>query len=156
MASAREGMVTTHIDARPQEVWTLLANLERMGEWSPECYRVTWLDGAASPAQSGARFKGQNRWGPVRWAMTCEVKTAKEGRELSWTTVQRGKDVVTWRYELVADGEGTVVKESFRVHWLPPMARVFEDVLMVNRDRNRERAMQVTLGRIKAAVEKTV
>jgi hypothetical protein len=64
--------------------------------------------------------------------------------------------VVTWRYELVADGEGTVVKESFRVHWLPPMARVFEDVLMVNRDRNRERAMQVTLGRIKAAVEKTV
>jgi hypothetical protein len=83
------------------------------------------------------------------------VKTAVEDRELSWTAVQRGKDLVTWRYELVPDDGSTIVKESFLVHWLPPMARVFEDVLMVNRDRDRELAMQITLERIKAAVEAT-
>lgn len=155
MVSARSGTVTTRIKASADEVWALLSHLERMGEWSPECYRVTWLDGATSPAQPGARFKGHNRWGPVRWSMTCEVKTAEDGREISWSTVQGGKELVTWRYELVPDGEDTVVKESFEVHWLPPMARVFEDVLMVNRDRGREQAMQMTLERIRAAVEAT-
>jgi carbon monoxide dehydrogenase subunit G len=32
MASARQGQVRTHIDAPPETVWPLLANLERMGE----------------------------------------------------------------------------------------------------------------------------
>lgn len=153
MASARQGQVTTRVGAPAEEVWALIANLERMGEWSPECYRVNWLDGASSPAKPGARFKGHNRWGPVRWSMVCEVKSAEPGREISWATVQRGRELVSWRYQLVPDGESTVVTESFEVHWLPPMARAFEDVLMVNRDRDREQAMRVTLERIKAAVE---
>ncbi len=153
MVSARHGTVTKRIRASADEIWVLLAHLERMGEWSPECYRVTWIDGATSPAKPGARFKGRNRWGPVRWSMTCEVKSAEPGREICWTTIQRGRDLVSWRYELVPDGDETIVTESFEVHWLPPMARVFEDVLMVNRDRDRAQAMQVTLERIKAAVE---
>ena len=153
MVSARQGTVTKRIRASAEEIWLLLANLERMGEWSPECYRVTWLDGATSPAKPGARFKGWNRWGPVRWSMTCEMQSAEPGREICWTTIQRGQELVRWRYEFAADGDETVVTETFEVHWLPPMARVFEDVLMVNRDRDRERAMQVTLERIKATVE---
>ena len=153
MVSARQGEVSTHVDAPPEEVWSLVADLERMGEWSPECYRVAWLDGAGPPARPGARFKGHNRWGPVRWSMTCEVKTADPGREVSWSTVQRGRDVVRWTYRFEPDGPGTTVTESFNVVWLPPMARFFEDVLMVNRDRQREAAMRSTLERIKAAAE---
>lgn len=153
MASARQGRVTMRIMAPAERIWALIANLDRMGEWSPECYRVTWLDGATSPAKPGARFKGRNRWGPVRWSMICQVKSAEEGREISWATIQRGRELVSWRYELVPDGEGTIVTESFEVHWLPPMARAFEDVVMVNRDSDREQAMHVTLERIKAAAE---
>lgn len=156
MASARAGRVAMRIGAPAQVIWDLIANLERMGEWSPECYRVAWLGGATSPAKPGARFKGRNRWGPVRWSMTCEVKTAEPGRELSWATIQRGKDMVSWKYELVPEGADTLVTESFEVHWLSPMARAFEDVLMVNRDRDRERGMNVTLERIRAAVESAV
>jgi len=85
--------------------------------------------------------------------MTCEVKTAEPGREISWATVQRGKELVHWRYEFEADADGTNVTESFEVLWLPPLARMFEDILMVHRDRDRERAMLDTLERIKAAVE---
>jgi uncharacterized protein YndB with AHSA1/START domain len=40
MTSARQGQVRAHIDAPPEAVWALLADLERMGQWSPECYRV--------------------------------------------------------------------------------------------------------------------
>lgn len=153
MASARQGQVEIHTDASPQDVWSLVANLDRMGEWSPECYRVIWLDGAKAPAQVGARFKGKNRWGPVRWSMTCEVKTADPGREISWSTVKGGRDVVSWRYRFEAEGTGTRIVESFEVHSLPLSARLFEDVLMVNRDVRREAAMRATLERIKAATE---
>jgi uncharacterized protein YndB with AHSA1/START domain len=153
MASARQGVVHTHIDAPPEKVWSLVASLERMGEWSPECYRVTWLDGATSPAKPGTHFKGRNKWGPVSWAMACEVKTAQPGREISWSTVQHGRDLVTWKYNFEPEGSGTNVTESFEVHWLPPLARFFEDLLMVNRDRSREDAMRATLERIKGVAE---
>jgi uncharacterized protein YndB with AHSA1/START domain len=153
MPSARDGEVRAHIDAPPEKVWSLVASLERMGEWSPECYRVTWLYGATSPAKPGTHFKGRNKWGPVRWTLACEVKTAEPCREISWSTVQRGREFVTWRYQFEPDGSGTNVTESFQVHWLPPMARLFEDILMVNRDRARESAMRATLERIKGVAE---
>lgn len=153
MASSRHGEVCTHIEAAPERVWSLVASLDRMGEWSPECYRVAWLDDATSPAKPGAHFIGRNKWGPVRWAMACEVKTAEPGQEVSWSTVQRGRELVTWRYQFEPEGSGTKVTESFEVHWLPPLARFFEDVLMVNRDRSREDAMRATLERIKAVAE---
>jgi len=51
MRSARHGEVRAHIDAPPQKVWALLANLDQMSQWSPECYRVQWLDGASSQHQ---------------------------------------------------------------------------------------------------------
>ena len=153
MASARQGKVSIHVDAPPERVWSVVADLDRMGEWSPECYRVTWLDGAASPARQGSRFKGRNRWGPVRWSMTCEVKTAEPGREVSWSTLHGAREVVRWTYRFEPEGTGTTVTESFDVEWLPPSARFFEDVLMRHRDVQREAAMQTTLERIKAAAE---
>jgi uncharacterized protein YndB with AHSA1/START domain len=82
MQSARDGEVRTHIEAPPEKVWSLVASMERMGEWSSECYRVTWIDGATSPATPGTHFKGRNKWGPVRWTMVCEVKTAEPVRGL--------------------------------------------------------------------------
>jgi uncharacterized protein YndB with AHSA1/START domain len=151
--SARSGEVCQHVNAPPEIVWRLLAHLDRMGEWSPECYQVSWLDGARSPAKVGARFKGRNRWGPVRWSMLCEVKVADPGREIAWSTVQHGRELVRWRYRLEPADGGTDLVESFQVLRLPPMARLFEDVIMVNRDHARERAMRATLERIKRTAE---
>ncbi|HVT21210.1 MAG TPA: SRPBCC family protein [Mycobacteriales bacterium] len=153
MASARTGAERIHVNAPPQTVWDLLSDVERMGEWSPECYRVAWLDGASPPAKPGARFKGSNKWGPVRWSMTCEVKTADPGREISWTTIQGERELVTWTYRLEPNDGGTDVVESFDVHWLPLGPRIFEDYLMVNRDKHRSAGMAATLQRIKAAAE---
>lgn len=153
MASARQGQVSLHIDAPPERVWELLAHLERMGEWSPENYRVEWIDGASSPAKPGAKFKGWNRYGPMKWSMTCEVKTAEPGKELSWSTVQRGREVVRWTYRLAPADGGTDVTESFEVKWFPFQAWLAEDVLMRDRDRRREAAMRTTLERIKAVAE---
>jgi uncharacterized protein YndB with AHSA1/START domain len=87
MASARRGQVEIHIDAAPERVWELLPDLERMGEWSPECYRVEWLDGAKSPAKPEARFRGWNKFDRMSWSVTCSVKSAIPGRELAFSTI---------------------------------------------------------------------
>jgi uncharacterized protein YndB with AHSA1/START domain len=143
------------MDASPQRVWELVADLERMGEWSPECYRVEWLDGASSPAIPGARFRGWNHFGRMRWSVACEVKTADPGRELAFSTVDRGREMVGWCYRLEPTDGGTNLIESFEVIWLSLAGRLAEDFLMRNRDRRREEAMRATLERIKSMVEAT-
>lgn len=153
MASARSGEVQITIAAPPERVWALLADVERMGEWSPECYRVHWLAGARSPATVGARFKGSNRFGWLRWSMTCEIKSADPGQELAWSTVKGERELVRWRYRLAPTGGGTELTESFEVVWLPIDARIAEDYLMRDRDRRRLEAMRETLERIKAVAE---
>ena len=157
MASARRGEAKTHIDAPSDAVWALLADVERMGEWSPECYRVEWLGGAKAPAVPGARFKGWNRYQNgrrlMKWAVTCEVTSATSGQELSWTTLHRNRPMARWTYRLDPANGGTDVTESFEVLWLPLLARLAEDRWMRDRDHRRQQAMEETLGRIKAVAE---
>lgn len=153
MRTARRGTVQVHIEAEATRVWALLSDLERMGEWSPECYRVAWEGGTGSPVVPGARFRGWNRYGRLKWSVACEVTTAVPDKELSWSTMVRGKEMVTWTYRIVPSGGGVDLVESFEVHWLPLSARLAEDYLMVDRDHRREQAMRTTLERIKAAVE---
>lgn len=154
MRTATQGEVRIRIDAPPDRVWSVLADLDRMGEWSPECYRVDWLDGASSPAKVGARFKGRNRYGMMRWSMTCEVKEAEPERRLAWSTMAGDRELVRWTYRLDPDGDRTELVESFDVYSLPLYARVAEDYLMRDRDRRRQAAMAATLERIRAAAER--
>lgn len=153
MRSARRGEVKIHVDAPPQEVWDALADLERMGEWSPECLKVRWLDGAKSPAKVGNRFKGFNKYDWLRWSMKCEVKAADPGHELAWSTLRGDREMVRWRYTLEPADGGTDLTESFECIWLPLDARFAEDFVMRNRDRRRTDAMRTTLERIKATLE---
>ena len=72
MADVRESLA---VAAPADAVYDLVADLPRMGEWSPECERVTWRGGATS-AVSGAHFLGYNRAGLIRWMTQGEVVTA--------------------------------------------------------------------------------
>ena len=156
MKSARQGEVDIHVNAPPEAVWRVVADLDRMGEWSPECYRVEWLDGATSPARVGTRFRGWNRYGRMKWSVTCEVKSVEAGREVAWSTIERGRELVRWTYRFDPDDGGARVTESFDVKRLPFTARLAEDFLMRDRDRRRLASMRSTLERIKAAAEAPV
>ena len=49
--------VTVTMKAGPAEVWALVSDVTRIGEFSPETFEARWIDGATGPVV-GARFQG--------------------------------------------------------------------------------------------------
>ena len=122
-------------------------------EWSGECRGCVWLGGATAPVP-GARFRGRNRRGALRWTRLNEVVRAEEAKEMVWRTMRRWPfpDSVEWRLSISSEESGTRVEESFRVlsmprvmSWLVPLA------VPAHRDRTAD--LYEDLGRLKAIVE---
>jgi Polyketide cyclase / dehydrase and lipid transport len=135
-------------------VWDLVADITRIGEFSPETFEAEWLDGAVGPA-TGVHFRGhvrRNGRGPVYWT-TCTVTAADPGREFAFSVAgPGGAPVNTWRYELCPRAEGTDVTESFE---LPGRLATRLYWMLAGRARGRTNldGMRVTLERIRAAAE---
>jgi len=136
----------------PTSCTTSFADVTRMGEWSPECYRCEWLDGATAAAP-GVRFRGYNRLGRMRWERTAVVDTADRGREFSFATlndragVQKPGGVTRWSRRR----PGTLLTESFQFLWCSMPNRLAE--ALVPRGRQVNRGIEETLRRIKLAAE---
>ena len=62
--------VSAQMAAAPEKLYDLVADLPRMGEWSPECAGGEWLGGATA-ARPGVRFRGKNENGRKRWQTVC-------------------------------------------------------------------------------------
>ena len=146
--------VTLHIDAPPDQVWGLIADITRMGEYSPEVIEAEWLDGATGPAL-GATYRGhvkRNEIGPVYWT-TCSITECVPGEAFEFQVVMGGRPVNTWRYEFrAAEGGGTDVTESFDLGdslW----TRVWRPLGGFLRERRNQRDMLTTLERVKAVAE---
>ncbi len=146
--------VTTTVAAPPQAVYALVADLARMGEWSPETTGITWLGGATEP-RPGARFRGANRNGLRRWNTICTVVTAEPGRELAWESRLFGRPVALWRYAFEPDGDGgtkiTESTEDQRHAVFRALGGVASGVS--DRETHNAESMRVTLERLKAAAE---
>jgi hypothetical protein len=155
MPTARRGTASIEVAALPEVVYLLVSDVTRMGEWSPECYRCTWLDEAGT-AVPGARFRGYNKLGNFRWQTTAVVTGAEDGRLLAFTTVhdRTGREETAWRYELQPVPGGTLLTESFQFLWCPVASRLAE--LPVPRGRQVSRGIRQTLINIKAAAEARV
>ncbi len=147
--------VTTHVDAPAEAVYDLVADLPHMGRWSPECTSVAWRGGATA-ASAGARFRGWNRRGPVRWFTDCVVVEADRGRALAFDVKGLGLPVARWayRFEPNAGGHGCTVTEEWTDH-RSAVYRSITGVVINVRDRptHNRSGMERTLARIKAAAE---
>jgi uncharacterized protein YndB with AHSA1/START domain len=111
-AEGVEGQATIHIDAPPEKVYAVISDVTRMGEWSPETHKCEWLDGATGPAV-GARFKGSNKRGILRWSTKPTVKVADPGKEFTFEVGSPGKEDTRWSYKMTSSGGGTELTESF-------------------------------------------
>jgi len=145
--------VTVHINATPDQVWDLVSDVTRIGEYSPETFEAEWLDGATGPAV-GASFRGhvkRNGKGPIYWT-TCTVVACDPGREFAFAVGPEGKQLNTWRYQLEAAGDGTDVTESFQLADNAGL-RLYWKLLGWARGRTNRNGMRTTLERMKAELE---
>lgn len=141
------------IEAPAGQIYPLVADLSRMGEWSPECRQVEWLQGSTGPAV-GARFIGHNKGGPaglMKWSRQGRVLRAEPAREFAFATEEGGKEGVEWRYRFEPVDGGTRVTESYEVHWIPTWARILD--IPTNRAGELRRHMRQTLEELKHVAE---
>lgn len=134
----KNGSATVEVDATPEQVWALLADVTRTGEWSHETQGAEWLDGATAAAP-GARFRGRNRQGRSRWSRVCEVVTTDVPGTISWRTVPSRlyADSTVWTYELEPAGTGCRITQRFEVvHINPVIDRLFYALMAAHRDRS--------------------
>lgn len=141
--------VTIWIDASPEAVWELVADVTRYGEWSPENQGGRW-DGEPG---LGARFTGANRRGFMRWSTHCEVIEYDPPHRFGFEVAEAR---TRWGYRLEPERGGTRVTEWRTRIGRPPLPiRIVLATGLVGRDRERlmVEGMRQTLEKIKDTAE---
>ncbi len=106
-----EGSV--HVAVAPETLWPLVTDIALMAELSAELQEATWLD--AGPAV-GARFRGRSLHRAVgEWTTTSTVIACEAPREFAWAVEDPDNPTATWRFQLVPDGAGTLLRQAARM-----------------------------------------
>ena len=156
------------VAAPPELMWDLLADVTRIGEWSPECIRAGWLGKPGRP-QPGARFTGRNRLpNGFEYEVTCVVTEADRPRAFGWVVLDDSGDPArpssSWRYRIdPLPAGGSRVRQRFThgpgVSFLRAIAVQAPDraaeIIAARRD-GLQANMTATLRAIKAVAESVV
>lgn len=148
------GRVAVDVDADRDAVWDVVCDVTRVGEWSHECVGAEWV-GPTRVAVPGARFRGRNRSGLIRWGRPCEILEATPWT-ITWRTVPSllYPDSTEWTIRLDATGHSTRIEQSFRVVKLPPrlLERLYARMIPGHLDRTE--ALTADLRRLGACAAK--
>lgn len=135
------GSVEHVIHADPETVYSVIADVTSTGERSTECRAAEWLDDGPGEPVVGARFRGHNRSRVARWSRVCEIVAAEPGEVFAFRTVPERldpsrRDSTTWRYDLSAHPDGTLVQHSYEITVPPlrPFKAVYGVLLPHHRD----------------------
>ena len=104
----------------PEDLYDMISDVTRMGEWSPVC-RACWWDDGDGP-RAGAWFTGRNELPERTWETRSEVVAADRGREFAFVV---GGAWVRWGYTFTPVDGGTQVTESWE--FLPDGITRFHD-----------------------------
>ncbi len=145
------GSSSVTIDRPSLEVFAAIADITRIGEWSPECKSGRWTGGATGPAV-GATFEGDNKVVVAgitmkKWTTTSKVTACVPGEVFEFVA----EGFTTWRYELQPDGAATLVTESFSFD----ASKGFQSFLyekVMRRSSTMTKGMQRTLDQLKASL----
>ena len=144
---------SVHVDAPPDKVWDVVADLDHISRWSPECYRVRWM-GKPTGAVVGAKFLGFNKQGWKRWFTRNVVEEATPGEVLTFLTRDNG---TRWSFRLEPDGDGTQLTQTRTLPETRPFYSKWSITLFLGgletHDKHMADNMRQTLDRVKALAE---
>lgn len=99
------------INRSPEDLYDMVSDITRMGEWSPVTTSAWWDEGAT--AEVGAWFTGHNEIGERTWETRSQVIVADRGREFAFMVGGRN---TRWGYTFEPQADGTtLVTESWAV-----------------------------------------
>lgn len=140
------------VDASPEAVWSVISDLKRMGEWSPQCKKMIVFGGEV---KQGARTLNVNRRGPLFWPTNAKVVTFEPNRQIAFRVAENH---TVWSYAIeptatgsrltetrTAAGGKTTAVSSFLVDKVFGGNDSFEDEL--------REGIRETLGKVKRAAE---
>jgi hypothetical protein len=137
----------------PEQVYDLVSDVTRTGEWSPTCTACWWDEGAGP--RPGSWFTGRNVTPQRTWETRSKVEVADRGREFTWVV---GDGVVRWSYLLEPCEQGTRLTERWDL--LPAGLAFFArkygedaDAQVEERRRSAYDGIPRTLAAIKAVAE---
>jgi uncharacterized protein YndB with AHSA1/START domain len=141
------------IHASKEVVYDLIADPMRMAEWSPECVRCQWIDGATQPAV-GARFRGTSRNGRRRWTTASTIVEMRPAELFAWDVTYFGRPVARWEYRIEPHEEWVELVESVEDR-RGSVLRAVSPYITGSPDRAKRNAdtMESTLQAVKAAAE---
>ena len=172
-----EGERSIEIAASPEAVWGLVADVTRMGQWSPHTVRAQWVEGSGAEGSGaevsgvqgsgverrgadgpavGRRFRGTNRLPIVRqWTSIATVTACEPGRRFAFAVGRDAADPNTvWSYDFEpVSGERTRVTERWEMLREPGIVLAY--YRLIGQPGRLARGVEETLRRLKAAAEGT-
>lgn len=141
------------IERGAEDLYDMVADVTRMGEWSPIC-KACWWDEGYGP-EVGSWFTGRNVTVERTWETRSRVSVAERGREFSFVV---GGTHVQWRYTFEPIGDATRVTELWDL--LPEGVTYFEGRFgddaperIAARSEDARLGIPATLAAIKSAAE---
>lgn len=141
------------IAAAPEDVYVLVSDITRMGEWSPESVGGQWLDGGTGAV--GDRFEGHNRSGERAWSRECEVVVAQPGRDFTFVVGGLEANQTWWSYEMEPIPTGTALTERWWIANKTPAMEALSPEQFTARAAFTQRMLQATLAAVKHTAEGT-
>lgn len=143
-----------HIDATPARVWEIVSDQRRMNEFSPETYRQKFF---GDEIGLGTRSINLNKRKGFFWPTASLITEFVPEQRLAFY-VYLAAD--TWSYDLVPDGDGTVVTERRELKGgkrsiLSKLTATTGLGGIAEHDVELVAGMETTLARIKAEAERT-
>jgi uncharacterized protein YndB with AHSA1/START domain len=94
------------VDASPEQVWKIVSDLKRMGEWSPQCKKMRVFGGEV---RRGTTTVNVNRKGFLVWPTTAKVTEFEPNKAIAFRIVE---NKTIWSYTLTPSATGTTVVEK--------------------------------------------
>jgi hypothetical protein len=143
------------VERSPEELYDMVSDVTRMGDWSPVC-KACWWDEGDGP-RVGATFTGRNERPERTWETRSKVVAADRGREFAWVVAEPPTGA-RWAYTFAAAGDGTDLTETWE---LPPEVSAFFEKAFGDdapkeialRSDAAKNGIEETLAAIKAAAE---
>ena len=107
------------LNAQPDEVYSLISDVSRIAEWSPNASDIGYDDDTGP--QVGAWFSGRNRKADKSWTSRSQVCQADPGAAFAFIVGGIDDGIVYWQWTFRPSGSGTEVQQAWRLLRTDPL-----------------------------------